>query len=108
MERRSESTVEDALIASAAAVKAASVVLARASTEVKNRALAGIAKGLRERQPEILRANDEDCRKASPRIEIDRLRLTPDRLSAMARDVEAIAELPDPVGEQFDRVVRPN
>jgi glutamate-5-semialdehyde dehydrogenase len=108
MERRADTAVEDALITSAAAVKAASVALAQASTDVKNRALAGIAKSVRAHQADILRANAEDCRKASQRIEIDRLRLTPERVAAMAHDVEAIAELPDPIGEQFDRVVRPN
>jgi glutamate-5-semialdehyde dehydrogenase len=39
---------------------------------------------------------------------VDRLRLTPDRIGAMARDVEAIIGLPDPVGEPFDRTSRPN
>lgn len=100
--------VEDGLMSTAAAAKAASIVVAQASTEVKNRALAGIARSLRSHETEILRANGEDCRKASERIEIDRLRLTPDRVAAMARDVEAVAQLPDPIGERFDEVVRPN
>ena len=101
-------TVEDGLMAAAAAAKEASFVVAQASTEVKNRALAGIARSLRSHEAEILRANAEDCRNASERIEIDRLRLTPDRVAAMARDVEAVAELPDPIGERIDEVVRPN
>jgi glutamate-5-semialdehyde dehydrogenase len=100
--------VEDGLMAAAAAAKAASIVVAQASTEVKNRALAGIARSIRSHETEILRANAEDCRKASERIEIDRLRLTPERVAAMARDVEAVAELSDPIGERFDEVVRPN
>src|SRR5690606_17943967 len=45
---------------------------------------------------------------ASPRIEIDRLRLTPARVAAMARDVEAVARLDDPVGREIDTVCRPN
>ncbi len=105
---KDNTTIEDALLVSAAAVKEASFAVANATTDVKNRALAGMAKAIRDHETEILRANAEDCRQASPRIEIDRLRLTPQRLEAMARDVEAIAALPDPVGEQFDRVVRPN
>ena len=98
----------DELIEKAAGAKAASVVLAKASTDVKNRALAAIADAIRAREAEILAANAQDCANASPRIEIDRLRLTPERVSAMARDVEAVARLDDPVGEQFDRTIRPN
>jgi len=100
--------IEDALLASAAAVKTASFAVALASTEVKNHALTAVAQLIRDHEREILRANAEDCRNASPRIEIDRLRLTSDRIAAMAHDVEAIAALPDPIGEEFDRVERPN
>jgi len=98
----------DELIDKAAGAKAASVVLAQASTDLKNRALLAIAAAMRARTSEILAANAQDCANASPRIEIDRLRLTSDRVAAMARDVEAVAALPDPVGEQFDRITRPN
>ena len=98
----------DELIEKASAAKAAAVQLALASTEVKNRALAAIADAIRGRAAEILAANALDCSRASARIEIDRLRLTPERVAGMARDVEAVATLEDPVGEQFDRVTRPN
>ncbi len=101
-------TVEDALLSAAAAVKGSSPAIAHASTEAKNKALIAIAKSICDHEREILRANAEDCRNASPRIEIDRLRLTSERVSAMARDVEAVAALPDPIGEPFDRIVRPN
>ena len=98
----------DELIDKAAAAKAASVVLAQASADVKNGALNAIANAVRARESEILAANAQDCANASPRIEIDRLRLTPARVAAMARDVETVAALADPVGEQFDKVTRPN
>jgi glutamate-5-semialdehyde dehydrogenase len=98
----------DELTDKAAGAKAASVVLAQASADLKNRALLAIADAMRRRTSEIVAANAQDCANASPRIEIDRLRLTPDRVAAMARDVEAVAALPDPVGEQFDRITRPN
>ena len=75
---------------------------------VKNRALGAIAKAIRTREKEILAANAHDCSHASARIEIDRLRLTHERIEGMARDVEAVARLADPVGEKFDRVTRPN
>jgi glutamate-5-semialdehyde dehydrogenase len=98
----------DELIEKAAAAKAASIQLARASTEAKNRALKAIAAAIRSAEREILDANAKDCSSASPRIELDRLRLTPARVAAMARDVEAVARLDDPLGETFDAVTRPS
>ena len=112
----------DELIDKASGAKSASVVLAQASTDLKNRALVAIASAIRAREAEILAANAQDCDlrlaqdslsssrggSASPRIEIDRLRLTSDRVAAMARDVEAVSRLADPVGERFDAVTRPN
>ncbi len=100
--------IADELIEKAAGAKAAAIQLARASTALKNQALAAMADAIRAREKEILAANAQDCANASPRIEIDRLRLTPDRVAGMARDVEAVARLADPVGEQFDKVTRPN
>jgi glutamate-5-semialdehyde dehydrogenase len=98
----------DELLDKAAAAKKASVVLAQASTELKNRALRAIADAIRANEPAILAANAKDLANASPRIELDRLRLTSERVAAMARDVEAVATLADPVGERFDAITRPN
>jgi len=99
----------DELLEKAGAARRASLVIAQASTDAKNRALASIARALRKRAPAIQAANDRDCsRPASGGVELDRLRLNAERIEAMARDVEAVAELPDPVGEVFDQTVRPN
>jgi glutamate-5-semialdehyde dehydrogenase len=98
----------DELLEKAAAAKKASVVLAQASTESKNRALMAIAGAIRANEQAILAANAKDCAGASPRIEIDRLRLTSERVASMTRDVETVATLADPVGEQFDSMTRPN
>jgi glutamate-5-semialdehyde dehydrogenase len=98
----------DELLDKAAAAKAASLVLARTSAELKSRALEAIARALRERQAPILAANARDCAQAPENIEMDRLRLTPERVAGMARDVEAVAKLDDPVGMEFDRTSRPN
>jgi glutamate-5-semialdehyde dehydrogenase len=100
--------VTDELIEKAAGAKTASIQLAQAPTDLKNRALLAMANAIRTREHEILAANAQDCANASPRIDIDRLRLTSDRVAGMARDVEAVASLADPVGEQFDKVTRPN
>jgi glutamate-5-semialdehyde dehydrogenase len=101
-------TADDELLERARAAKRASLTLAKASTDDKNRALMAIARALRAQQSIILAANALDCANADAGIEIDRLRLTPERVAAMAHDVEAIAKLEDPVGEEFDRTSRPN
>ena len=101
-------TLADELLERAAAAKASSHALAQATTDAKNRGLMAMAAAIRAHEPAILAANAHDCAHASPRIEIDRLRLTPERVAAMARDVEAIAGLADPIGERFDSIVRPN
>jgi len=100
--------IVDELIEKAAEAKGASVTLAQASTEQKNDALKAIARAIRARESDILAANALDCSRADGRVEIDRLRLTPERIAAMARDVEAVAALADPVGEEFDAASRPN
>jgi glutamate-5-semialdehyde dehydrogenase len=104
---------EDELLQKAAAAKKASLALAKATTDQKNAGLRAIASAIREAEPAILDANRRDCAAqeaaaAGQRVELDRLRLTPERVSMMAHDVEAVAALADPVGQEFDRVVRPN
>src|SRR5262245_39492747 len=83
------------------AATAAAQVLARASTEQKNRALrAGAAALLRELN-QLLAANERDLRAAAASnmtgALIDRLRLDPARIAAMASGLEDIAALADPV-----------
>jgi glutamate-5-semialdehyde dehydrogenase len=83
--------------------RAASRALARADTDTKNRALRAIAAAIRREQTAILAANAEDVADArkeglEPAM-IDRLTLTDKSVEAMARGVEAVAGLPDPVGE---------
>lgn len=82
------------------------------SAEEKNRLLISAAKSLCENTEEILKANGQDIEAAreSGMHEglLDRLRLTPARIQAMAEGLRQIAELPDPVGEVMERFVRPN
>jgi glutamate-5-semialdehyde dehydrogenase len=84
-----------------AAVAAASS-LAIVSPRVKDQALTGAAAAIRSRRGEILEANDRDMTAAraaelgAPLL--DRLRLDPKRVEAIARSMEEIVALPDPIG----------
>jgi glutamate-5-semialdehyde dehydrogenase len=98
----------DELVEKAGAAKRASLVLAQLPGAAKNKALGAIAEAIRAHERSILEANARDCSQAPAGIEIDRLRLTPARVAAMARDVDAVSKLDDPVGEVFDVVSRPN
>jgi glutamate-5-semialdehyde dehydrogenase len=90
----------------AKAAKDASRALAGLDTETKNRALLAMADALAAREAEILEANERDLEAGrqndlSPAL-MDRLKLTPERLAAIASDVRSIAALPDPVGEVIE------
>ena len=92
--------------------KAASRVLATASTEAKDGGLAVGAELLVERAAELLDANASDVARAEAggvsATVVDRLRLMPARIDAMAAGLRKVAALPDPVGEVVDGWVRPN
>ncbi|HEX9169089.1 MAG TPA: glutamate-5-semialdehyde dehydrogenase [Roseiarcus sp.] len=92
--------------------RAAARELANAPAETKNRALHAASRLLRERAAEILAANALDLAEArakglSPAL-IDRLALDSGRIEAMARGVEEVANLPDPVGRVLATFTRPN
>lgn len=76
-------------------------------TSSKNNALQAIASALREHQNAILAANQEDLTQAEStglsKALLDRLSLTSERIESIARDVEAVVRLPDPVGLEFDQ-----
>jgi glutamate-5-semialdehyde dehydrogenase len=90
----------------------ASRVLARIDTATKDAALGAIATALRERTQEILSANERDLivgREADIGAALlDRLRLDAERIEGIAQAVEAVAKLPDPVGEVIDGHRLPN
>jgi len=96
--------------------RAASLVLATASTDQKNAALTRLAVLLDSRIPAstnaLLAANARDLAAAKKNkltsAQIDRLTLTPPRIAQMAEGVRQVAALPDPVGEELERTVRPN
>ena len=86
--------------------------LAGASTAAKDAALRGAAARLRRDEAAILCANADDVARARAAGEsaafVDRLTLTTSRIDAMARGLEEIAALPDPVGETIAAWRRPN
>ncbi len=92
--------------------KAAARTLALTPTEQKNKALRAAATSLRAHIAEILNTNAADRKAARhagrPESFIDRLTLTEARVEAMARGLDEIAELPDPVGEVIAAWDRPN
>ncbi|MCQ8279578.1 glutamate-5-semialdehyde dehydrogenase [Acetobacteraceae bacterium KSS8] len=93
----------------AAEARAAARVLAGTTREQRDAALLHAATCLRARQDAILAANETDvaASRASASF-IDRLTLTPERVEAMARGLEEIAALPDPLGRVLAEWTRPN
>jgi glutamate-5-semialdehyde dehydrogenase len=90
-----------------AAAKRAARALATASTEAKNAALEATARLLEARADAILEANagdlaDERAAGLSEALR-DRLRLTSERVEAMAAGVRVVRDLGDPVGEELER-----
>ena len=86
--------------------------LAVMSAAQKNRILAGIEAELRAQQDCILAANALDLAAGvaaglSPAL-LDRLRLSPDRIEQMAKGVQTLVGLPDPVGHVDSTWLRPN
>jgi glutamate-5-semialdehyde dehydrogenase len=104
--------MNDELISKAKAAKKAARVLATLDTTTKNKALNVIADTIMDQEPDILEANDRDIdqgrNEGLSEALLDRLLLTPTRLESIARDVKAIVNLPDPVGEEFESRRLPN
>jgi glutamate-5-semialdehyde dehydrogenase len=109
---RTPQSVAEVMGAIGRGARAAAVVLGLASADQKNRALRAAAASLRARCHKILAANDRDMRAAaakglSPAL-LDRLKLDEKRVEAMARGLEDIAELSDPIGTVLAEWTRPN
>jgi glutamate-5-semialdehyde dehydrogenase len=92
--------------------RAAQRVLARLDSAAKERALKAAAQALRDGEAEILAANEKDVAAGEANgltgAMLDRLRLDPARLAGIADAVDAVASLPDPVGQVIDSSERPN
>ena len=94
------------------AARAAARDVARAETRAKNAALAAIASALRRDKGKLSAANAEDVAAAiaagTDAAFVDRLKLDFATIEAMAKGLEDIAALPDPVGEITDLKYRPS
>lgn len=92
--------------------RAASHALRAMTTAVKDAALYAAAERLRSSNTELKAANEKDL--AAGRMAglssamLDRLQLTDNRIETMAAGLEAVAALPDPVGDIVHQTIRPN
>ena len=86
--------------------------LQKMTAEQKNHSLLAAANALRDETEAILAANREDIAAGEangmhPGM-IDRLRLTKERIDAMAEGLEQIVKLEDPIGQVMETFTRPN
>lgn len=91
--------------------KTATADLALLSEQDKNAALLSMADALEAANDEILAANAQDIEAVKDSVSpvmIDRLRLTKERIHAMADGIRDVVQLPDPVGKVIDSFTRPN
>ena len=103
----------DSLItALATAGRTAQAQLAQLGSDQRKAALRAAAKALRAQESVILAANAQDMAAGEAQglsgAMLDRLRLDSGRLAGIADAVAAVADLPDPVGQEIDRTERPN
>jgi glutamate-5-semialdehyde dehydrogenase len=96
----------------AAAARVASKRMGVVSSAQKDAALRRIADALVADQARILEVNAGDVQRGRDRglteSFVDRMLLTTDRIEGMARDVRAVAALPDPIGDVLEMTTRPN
>lgn len=103
---------EKEVLAKAKAAKDAARLLANLSSNVKNKALYGMAKAIDENKTQISSANEIDIKAAKEAklstALIDRLLLNDKRISGMSEGLRQVASLNDPVGEIIEENPRPN
>ena len=112
MNVQQSTSVQDLMAAMGRRARAAAHALGLASTEQKNGALMAMAKALYASVDAILAENAQDMEAAeaagvAPAF-LDRLRLDKGRVEAIGKGLEAIADLPDPVGRVTEAWERPN
>ncbi len=92
--------------------RAASRVIAAATTDQKNRALLAMAEALEGSRAELMAANQKDLERGKSNgldaALLDRLELTDGRIDTMIEGLRQVAALQDPVGEITDMAYRPS
>lgn len=105
-------SLEETMNAMGAQAAIAARELGRATTEQKNKALIAAAQNLRAQTEELLTANrlDMDIAKEAGlnNARLDRIALDAGRVEGIAKALEDVAALPDPVGDVMARWDRPN
>ena len=105
-------TVETDMMALGEAAKQASAKMRLTSSETRNSALTLMATEIRNAEPAILDANAKDMAAATEKglsgAMLDRLKLDPSRVAGIAKGLEEIAALPDPVGAVDKSWEQPN
>ncbi|MCA3574375.1 MAG: glutamate-5-semialdehyde dehydrogenase [Aestuariivirga sp.] len=105
-------TNRDMMMTLGRAAREAQKLLALAPTAQKNEALMAMAAKIRRSGADILSENQRDLANAQAKgikgSFVDRLTLNDARLAAMAKGLEEIAALPDPVGQVMSSWTRPN
>jgi glutamate-5-semialdehyde dehydrogenase len=112
MNARDPSLLKDEMLALGQQARDAARAMREASTDTKNKALLAAAAAIRAQKREILSANAEDVRAGRESgltdALLDRLLLDDKRIEAMAKGVEDVAALADPVGRELARWTVPS
>ena len=105
-------SVKEEVIAQGEKAKEASRILAKTSTDVKNKALLNIARKLEESLEKIISINAEDMnagkKEGLAKVLLNRLELNEKRINSMAKGLREVSRLEDPVGEVVGIKKRPN
>lgn len=92
--------------------RAAATLVARSTTETRNRALLATAEALDAARSELAEANARDLASGKESgldaAMLDRLELTPERVDTMIEGLRQVASLPDPIGAITDMTYRPS
>lgn len=104
--------MESEVLQKGKAAKDAARILASLTTDQKNKALTAMADSLLRHVDDIIKANTIDIETATlhnmSAAMLDRLTLTPERITAMAEGLRQVVALPDPVGKYLAAWDRPN
>lgn len=105
-------SVESMVLGIAKKARTASLALATLDTEAKNRVLQTLAELIEANEANLIETNKKDLEAGEEagltQALLDRLTFTPERIAGMAEGVRQVAALPDPVGEEMEKTVRPN